>query len=134
MLVKKYENLLKGANKNIVNIVGKQGKIIKRFKDEGEFFDHVGLSQSINNFKISLYKSLSKFPLLKNSTLTSSYFKSNFKLIMKVYKTNVNIFSEKKVKTLVSLIFICFILACIVLENFIQWLDFYSVWRILPTA
>ena len=96
MLVKKYENLLKGANKNIVNIVGKQGKIIKRFKDEGEFFDHVGLSQSINNFKISLYKSLRKFPLLKNSTLTSSYFKSNFKLIMKVCQTSVNIFSEKK--------------------------------------
>ena len=36
-LVKKYENLFKEANKKIINI-GKQGKILKRFKDEYEFF------------------------------------------------------------------------------------------------
>ena len=33
-LVKKYENLLKGANKKIINIVGKQGELLKRFKEE----------------------------------------------------------------------------------------------------
>ena len=34
-LVKKYENVLKGTNKKIINIVGKQGEILKRFRDEG---------------------------------------------------------------------------------------------------
>ena len=33
-LVKKYENLLKGANKKLINIVGKQGELLKRFKEE----------------------------------------------------------------------------------------------------
>ena len=32
-LVKKYEDLLKGANRKIINIVGKQGELLKRFKD-----------------------------------------------------------------------------------------------------
>ena len=43
-LVKKYENLLKGANKKIINIVGKQGKLLKIFKDEDDFFDCIVLS------------------------------------------------------------------------------------------
>ena len=84
-LVTKYENLLKGTNKNI-NIGGKQGEILKRFRDEEEFFDRASLSRSNVYFKISLYKFLRTFPLLKNSTLTSSYFKSNFNLIKKVWK------------------------------------------------
>ena len=33
-LVKKYEDLLKGANKKIINIVGKHGELLKRFKEE----------------------------------------------------------------------------------------------------
>ena len=55
-LIKKYEDLLKGANKKINNIVEKQGELIKRFKDSDEFFDGVGLSQSNIYFKIRLYK------------------------------------------------------------------------------
>ena len=43
-LVKKYEDLLKGANKKIINIVGKQGELLKRFKYSDESFDCVGLS------------------------------------------------------------------------------------------
>ena len=31
-LTKKYENLLKGADKKIINIVGKQGEFLPRFK------------------------------------------------------------------------------------------------------
>ena len=45
-LVKKYENFLKRANKKIINIVGKQGELLKRFKQEDRFFNCVGLSQS----------------------------------------------------------------------------------------
>ena len=33
-LVKKYENLLKSANKKVIDIVGNQGKLLKRFKEE----------------------------------------------------------------------------------------------------
>ena len=52
-LVKKYEDLLKGKNKKIINIVGKQGELLKCFRDEDEFFDRVGLSRSNIYFKIS---------------------------------------------------------------------------------
>ena len=83
-LVKKYEDLLKSGNKKIINIVGKQGELLKRFKDSDEFFDGVGLSRSNIYFKIRLYKLLCKFPALRNSTLTSRYFKNNFKIIKKV--------------------------------------------------
>ena len=76
----------------MINIVGKQRELLKCFRDEDECFDCFDLTRSNIYFKISLYKFLRRFPLLKNSTLTSCYFKSNFK---KVYKTNVNIFSEE---------------------------------------
>ena len=95
-LVKKYEDLLKWTDRKIINIVDKQGELWKRLRDAGEFFDRVGLSRSNIYFKISLNTFLRKFPLLKNSTLTSSYFKSNFKVIKKVCKANVNMFVEKK--------------------------------------
>ena len=87
---------MKGANKKIINIVKKQGELLKKFKEEDDFFDCVGLSRSNIYFKIRLYKFLCKLPVLKNSTLTSSYFQSNFKLIKKVFKANANPFGEKK--------------------------------------
>ena len=75
------KNLLKGASKKIINIVGKQGELLKRFKEEYEFFNKVGLSRSNIYIKIRLFKFLCKFPVLKNSTLTPSYFKSNMKIM-----------------------------------------------------
>ena len=45
-LVKKYEDLLKGANKKIINIIGKQGEILKKFKKDGDFFICLGPSRS----------------------------------------------------------------------------------------
>ena len=35
-LVKKYENLLKGTNKKIINIERERGELLKRFRDEDE--------------------------------------------------------------------------------------------------
>ena len=86
---------MKGTKKIIINIVGKQGELQKRFKEQDEFFDGVGLSQSNIYFKVR-YKFLCKFSVLKKLTLTSSYFKSNFKLIKKVCKRNADQFGKKK--------------------------------------
>ena len=61
----------------------KEGELLKRLKDSDEFFDGVGFSRSNVYFKIRLYKFLCKFPGLRNSTLTSSYFKNNFKILKK---------------------------------------------------
>ena len=86
---------MKGTNRKIINIVGKQEELLKRFKDSNEFFDNIGLGRSNIYFKIGLYKFLCKYPKLKNSTLTASYVKSNFKMIRKICKANVDTFSEK---------------------------------------
>ena len=43
-LAQKYENLLKGAIKKMIKVVGKQGEFLKRFKEEDEFFDCICLS------------------------------------------------------------------------------------------
>ena len=100
-LIKKYENLAK-----IINIVGKQGELFKRFKEEDEFFDCVDLSRSKIYFKIRLFKFLCKFPVLKNSTLTPSYFKSNLKQIKKVCQANPDIVGNKR--NICSIIFYSF--------------------------
>ena len=108
-LVKKYEDLLKGANRKIINIVRKTGRVPLKIQDNEEFFDCVGLSRSNIYFKISLYKFLRKFPVLINSTHTSSYFKNNFKLIKNVCKANVDVFGEKKAKSICPIIFLYFL-------------------------
>ena len=94
--IKKYEDLLKGAYRKIINIVGKQGELLKKIQEGNEFFSHVCLSRSNIYFKIRLCTFLCKFPILKKSTFTSSYFKSNLKLINKLGKANADIFGEKK--------------------------------------
>ena len=50
-LFKKYEELLKEENKKI-NIVGKQGEILKKLKEEHDFFNYLGLSRSNTYFEI----------------------------------------------------------------------------------
>ena len=76
--------------------MGKQEELLKKVKESDEFFNCVGLIRPIIYFKICLHKCLCKFPTLKKSTPTSSYFKSNFTLTKTVCKTNVDIFGVKK--------------------------------------
>ena len=130
-LVQKYENLLKGANEKIINIVGKQGKILKRFKEEDEFCDCVGLNRSNICFKMRLFKFLCKFPVLKNSTLTPRYFKSNLKQIKKCAKQRQTYLVNKYLfhYLLYFFIFVWIILSS--LESFIHR-KFYS-WKILSS-
>ena len=51
-IIKKYEELLKGENGKIINIVDKQGEVLKKFKESDEFFSRVGLSRYNIYFKI----------------------------------------------------------------------------------
>ena len=68
-IIKKYKLLLKGENKKMVGMVGKQGdNYLKYFKESNEFFNHAGLDIY---FKTRLCKFLTKFIVLKNSSLSS---------------------------------------------------------------
>ena len=55
--------------------------MLKKFKDKDGFIENEGLSRSTIFFKIGLYKCLKKFPVLKNSSLLTHYFRNHFKLI-----------------------------------------------------
>ena len=115
-IIKKYEEPLKGENSTIINLVGKQGELLKKFKEDDEFFGHVGLSGSNIYFNIGLHKFLCKIPILKKSALMSNYFKSNLKLITKVYMANVDDLVGKSKKVVKS---ICFIIFHPCLDNFV---------------
>ena len=51
-----HERILKRANKKIINVVGKQGELLKRYKDSDDFFDAVGLIRSNIYFQLGLSK------------------------------------------------------------------------------
>ena len=88
VIICRYLDIIKTQSKNAIGHIGKKGEILKKFKDTEIFFDNVSQSRSMIYFKISLYKFLKKHPLLKKSTLQSSYFKNNFKAIKVVCKEN----------------------------------------------
>ena len=72
LIIHRFDNI-KTQNKNEIGYIGKQGQLLIRFKDNGHFFDDVGQSRSSIYFKISLYKFLKKYSLLRKVTLQSSY-------------------------------------------------------------
>ena len=66
--------LLKHKIKKQRGVFGKQGQLLKKFKDTENFFDNVGQSRSTIYFKISLYKFLKKHALLKKIHATIKLF------------------------------------------------------------
>ena len=85
-IICRYKENIKTQNKKAIGHTGKQGELLKKFQDNENFFDNVGQSRSTIYFKISLYKLLRKYHLLKTSILQSSYFKNNFKAIKIICK------------------------------------------------
>ena len=67
---KRYKGIPKDQNKKTINIVRKQGELLKQFKKAYELFENLGISLSHIYFKISLLQ-----------MLVSSYFKNHFKII-----------------------------------------------------
>ena len=76
-------------------------------------------------FKICLYKFLCKFPTVKKSILTSSDFKSNFKLIKKCLRQMYTYLVGKSKN-------ICFMIFHPCLDNFVYSGEFYP-WRVLSS-
>ena len=90
VIIRRYEDIIKTQNKKAIGYIAKQGEILKIFKDTQNFFDNVGQSKSTIYFKISPYKFLKKYPLLKTSTLQSIYFKNNFKTRLYLYRPSLD--------------------------------------------
>ena len=56
IIIRRYESIIKTQNKKAIGHIGKQGELLKKFKDTDNVFDNVGQSGSMIYFKISLYK------------------------------------------------------------------------------
>ena len=76
--------------------------LVKNTKDPEEpikvvksYEEMLTTSYSTIYFKMSLYKFLSKHPVVKNITVSSNYFKNNFRILMKVCRENADLFGEK---------------------------------------
>lgn len=94
-IIKHYKKILKTKNIKVRNIAGKQSQLLKWFKESEEFFETAGLSHSNIYFKINLYKLLTKYPVLKKSSLSSHYLKNNFNGTKEVCRENVDLFGRK---------------------------------------
>lgn len=68
-MIKQYEQMIKTQNKKVINIFGRQGQLLKKFKDNKNLFKTTCQSKSTIYFKIRLNKFLKKFPVLKKLTL-----------------------------------------------------------------
>ena len=90
--IRRYDKVIKTKYKKAIGYIGKQGELLKRFKNTENFFDNITQSRSTIYFKISLYTFLKENSLLKTSTLQSSYFKNNFKAIKVVCEENLIFF------------------------------------------
>ena len=65
VIIRRCEDIIKTQNKKAIDYTGKKGELLKKFRDTENVFDDVGQSRSTIYFKISLYKFLKKYPLLK---------------------------------------------------------------------
>ena len=66
IIVNWWEEIPKTQNKGIINIVGKQGQLLKRLEESEELFQKVAFSWCAIYFKIKLYKFMSKYPVPKS--------------------------------------------------------------------
>ena len=91
--IKHYDDIIKTRNKSTIRYESIQGQIFKKFKNSEGYAENVGLSRSTIYFKTGLYKFLKKYSALKNSSLSSHYFRNNFKIIKTVCKSNEELFA-----------------------------------------
>ena len=91
-IMKHYEEITKTGNKKTIRYEAKQRQMLKTFKEKERLIENVELSRSTVHFKIGVHKCLREFPALKNSSLSSHYFRNNFKLIKIVCNSNEELF------------------------------------------
>ena len=90
--------------------------MLKNVKDSEEFVKNTGISRLTTYFKIGLYKFFKIYTALKNSILSSHYFRSNFKIIKIVCKSNEGLFTHRRrtvqMVLLITIAFDLFSLLC----------------------
>ena len=77
-VIEQYEVIMAQKTK-MIKLLFKQGCILKKLNNTGNFFELVIMDRSAIYFKITLYNLVKKYLHLQNSTLFDNYFKKKFK-------------------------------------------------------
>ena len=89
--VNNMEKIIKSNKCNILWLALKKGQIFEKFKTNECFIGMVkefGISKSNILFKISIVKSVNKYPRMKKSSLSLHFLKKNFKIIREICHEN----------------------------------------------
>ena len=99
---------MKTGNKKTIRYEAIQRQMLKKLKDKEGFIENEGLSRSTVYFKFGLYKSLKKFPVLKNSSLSSHILEIILNLLQQFVKGIKNYSHRIRTAQMVLLITIVF--------------------------
>ena len=71
-IIKRYEDIIKTKNKEIINVAYHQGQVFRRFKEKEKFtelVDELGIHKNTIIFEINVFKLRKKHPKLLKSSI-----------------------------------------------------------------
>ena len=90
-IIKRYEDIIKTKNKEIINVAYHQGQVFKRFKEKEKFaklVSELGIHKTTIIFKINVFKLCKKYPKLLKSSIGLGFFKNYHKDIKAISEEN----------------------------------------------
>ena len=90
-ITKKYKDIIKTNQKNIIFFAYQQGKVFRTFKENGKFkslVEQFKISNGAIIFKMNIVKLVDKYPKMTTSSVTLNFLKSYCKDIKNICKEN----------------------------------------------
>ena len=90
-IIKRYEDIIKTKNKEIINVAYHQGQVFKRFKEKEKFaklVGELGIHRTTIIFRINIFKLCKKYPKLLKSSIWLGFFKNYHKDIKAICEEN----------------------------------------------
>ena len=81
-ILKRYEDIIKTKNKEIINVAYHQGQVFKMFKEKEKFaklVSELGIHKTTIIFRINVFKLCKKDPKLLKSSIGLGFFKNYHK-------------------------------------------------------
>ena len=94
-VIREFEEIIKNKKNDIIWLAYYQDQIFQKFKEKERIVSMVlklNVSKPTIMFKITLSKLIDKYPKIKDSSLSSHYFKKHLKMIKEVCKENASEF------------------------------------------
>ena len=96
-IIRKFEYIIMGKNRNIIWLAQQQGKVFEKFKENAKFIKMLkqfGISKFTIIFKMNMVQLINKQPKIKNSSLSLDFLENYFKFIKKICKEKTSEFDR----------------------------------------